>query len=417
MINLNDTLYFHNMRGDPAAPTDYWKSVRDECGPGGKFYCDIAKRFMQSRFVSRDGSEWSLPWKQEMIPDFVMPKYDPSFNKTFEQVTDDRALEMKKLIHQGQKLAVMYSGGMDSTLVLVALLRNLTEEELKSVVICASIHSIIEYPTFWEKHIQGKFKIIESLNNWYDDIIGMGYRPITADEGDCIFGTSIGLQMYHNWDGYLRDLSPDVKQRLSMLRYQISNQEVHYSTYKDILIRHLAYDRSSPEGLEFGRILYEKYVHNINTSEVPVHSLHDFFWWLIFNVKYLNCSVRGAIYYNTRIPVRECIDSIENWFNGKDYQLWSMVNNNNGEKIRKTLATYKYAERQYIYDFTKDEWYFNFKTKLESLGNLLIKGKRHPGNLNLGVSKNYDWLSVEDADVREYFRHHLVNYKIDWTDT
>jgi hypothetical protein len=191
---------------------------------------------------------------------------------------------------------------------------------------------------------------------------------------------------------------------------------VHFSQYKDIIIRHLAYN-TSDDGLEFGRLLYEKYVHNINTSSVPVNSLHDFFWWLIFNVKYLNCSVRSAIYYNERLPIRQCLDSTVNWFNGKDYQLWSMVNNNNGEKIRKTLATYKYAQRKYIYSYDKNEWYFYFKTKLESLNNLLIKPKHNKGNLNLGVSKDYEWLSVEDPSVREYFRHHLTNYKINWTYT
>lgn len=414
MIKLDDTLYFHNIRGDIMAPHDYWNSVRAECDKGGRFYLDIAKRLNQSRFVTRHG-EWSLPWKQEIIPGFEMPEYDPNFSKSFEQVTDERALEMRELIRGGQKLAVMYSGGLDSTLVMAALLKNLSQEELQSVAVCASIHSIIEYPAFWEKHIQGKFKIIESLNNWYDDIIEMGYRPVTADEGDCIFGTSIGLQMYHNFDAYVRDLEPASRVAMQNLKYRISSPEVHYSMFKDLIIRHLSYDQT-PEGKEFGRILYEKYVHNINTGTVPVHSLHDFFWWLIFNVKYLNCSVRSSIYYNTRIPVKQCIDSIENWFNGADYQRWSMANNNNGTKIRKTLSTYKYDERKYIYDFDKNDWYFYFKTKLESLNNLLIKGKRHPGHLNLGLSKDYQLLSVEDPSVREYFRHHLVNYKIDWTD-
>jgi hypothetical protein len=412
-MNLDTVLYFANMRSDPLAPLDYWQDVYNASGPGGKFMIDLSKRLTPSRFVTRNNGEWSLPWKQELIPGFEMPAYDPTFTKTYEQVTDERALEIKAMVQQGKKFAVMYSGGMDSTCIVAALLKNLTIEELKSIALCTSVHAVVENPAFWEKYIQGQFKILDSHTTWYDDMIEMGYNPITGDEGDCIFGTQIGLQLYHNYDAYMRNLSPKAKGQLNQLRHKISDPEVHYSAYKDLIIRHFALD-DTPQGMEFGRILYEKYVYNANTASVPVHSLHDFFWWLIFNVKYLNCSVRGAIYYNMRIPIRECIDTVFNWFNGRDYQLWSMANNNNGEKIRKTVATYKYAQRKYIYDFDKNEWYFFYKTKLESLGNLLVKGKRHPGSLNLGITKDYQRLSVEDAEVREFFKTNLINYTIDW---
>jgi hypothetical protein len=420
MIKLDDPLYFSNIRLDYRNQSKFWNRIHAISGDGGKFYIDVAKKILQNRFVSRNG-EWSTPWKQELIPGFEMPEYNPSFNKSYEQVTDERAHEIKIKIQKGDKFAVMYSGGMDSTLVLVSLLKNLTKEELESVAICASVHSMIENPILWEKHIQGKFKIFDSTKHTYDDYIHMGYRPITADEGDCIFGTSIGLQLYHNFDYYVSELSVETQAKLLPLRYKISSADIHYTVFQDIIARHLAYD-TTPEGLKFGRLLYQKYHRNIQTASVPVHSLHDFFWWLIFNVKYLNCSVRGAIYFNHSIPIRKCIDSIENWFNGGEYQQWSMVNNNNGEKIKNTLATYKYAQRRYIYDFDKNEWYFKYKTKLESLSNLLVKGKMKtkdkeiPGKLTVGLDLNYEPLHTKDHYVREYFKYHLSNYQIDWAD-
>ena len=109
------------------------------------------------------------------------------------------------------------------------------------------------------------------------------------------------------------------------------------------------------------------------------------------------------------------MDATINWFNGTDYQLWSMANNNNGSKIRNTIGTYKYVAREYIHNYDKNDWYFHFKTKLESLGNLLIKGKAIlPWQSNLALSKDYEMLSMDDATVRDYFRHHIINYKIDW---
>ena len=94
-----------------------------------------------------------------------------------------------------------------------------------------------------------------------------------------------------------------------------------------------------------------------------IHSLHDFFWWLIFNIKYLNCAVRGSLYFNDRVEWKTAMDRIVNWFGHNDYQLWSMVNNNNGQKIKKTQASYKWAAREYIYDLDKNDWYKFFKIR------------------------------------------------------
>ena len=417
MIPLDQTLYFHNMKF--GLHSDYWKSVREESGSGGRFYIDLSERLPPSRFVSRHG-EWSLPWKQELIPGYEMPVYDPTFSKSFEQVTDERAIGCKQHLQNGKKIALMYSGGIDSTVVLISFLKNFNKEELENVHICASILSVVENPSLWNDHVVGKMTVLDS-NKWkYDDLILAGYVPVTADEGDCIFGTSIGLQLYNNYEAYLTDLSPAVREKLLAIRYELANPEVHYSRYRDVIVKYFALN-NTPSGLEFGRILYEKYNRNVQTSNVPINSLHDFFWWLIFDVKYLNCSVRSALFYSGgKLPYRESLDSTENWFNGADYQRWSMVNNNNGQKIKKTLATYKWAARKYIYDFYPNEWYYYFKPKLESLNNLVILRPRPPvgdPTYLMGVTKEYQPMLYEDQSVLDFFRHHMTNYNIDWTET
>lgn len=421
MISNNDSLYFHNIRspGKSPMPLDpcsaFWKEIRNEVNEAGKFYIDISKKFSRSRFVTRNG-EWSLPFNQLLIPGFEMPKYDPKFKKSFSQVTDEKALKIAEEIRQGKKFAIMYSGGIDSTVILTSLIKNLTKEELTSVVVCCSGMSIIENPIFWKTHVDGKLKYMDVQEYWYDDIIKLGYIPITGDEGDCVFGTIIGTELYHNYDFYAAGLSQSTRKRLTEIKYKISDPDIHFSEYQDIIIKHLSYDQTT-EGMNFGKILYEKYVHNINTSSdaCPIVSLHDFFWWLIFNVKYLNCSVRGPIYYNIEIPVKECIDNIVNWYNDPQYQLWSMANNNNGQKIKNTLATYKFAAREYICDFDKNEYYFYFKTKLESLSNLLIRNdKSSIHNNNLGMDSKYNRITTNTENIKNYFLENFSTYKFDW---
>jgi len=173
MLDKEDSLYFSSIIFN-GYQDDFWNQVREEAGEAGKFIIDLGKRINPNRFVTRHG-EWSLPWKQELPPTFEMPEYDPLFAKSFSQVTDERALEIKKLINEhNQKFAVMYSGGIDSTIVLCALIKNLTSEELKNVVIATSSHAIVENPTFWQQFVYGKFKILDSASMKYDSLIEMG---------------------------------------------------------------------------------------------------------------------------------------------------------------------------------------------------------------------------------------------------
>ena len=393
---------------------NFLNQLHRESGPAGKFFINIAKRINPCRFVTRNG-EWSLPWEQELIPKFQMPAYNPSFNKTFEEVTDTSALGLKLRIQKGEKFALMYSGGIDSTLILTAMIKNLTLEELKSFTVCASVTSMIENPYMWEHYIKDKIHVIDSKTVKYDDLIDMGYTPITADEGDCIFGTSLGLTLYNNFDYYIENLSSQTKDRLKPLKYKISSEDVHYSVYADLLIKHFGI-ASDPT---FGKLLYEKYVWNAETANVPIHSLHDFFWWLIFNVKYLNCAVRGALFHNDRIDYCTAVNKIENWYSGEEYQLWSMSNNNNGQKIKKTVASYKWAAREYIWDLDHNDYYKFFKLKTESLQFIINKQDFSKSKIlpqaRIGFDTDYQPMSVDDPATQNYFRHAILNYKIDWS--
>ena len=117
------------------------------------------------------------------------------------------------------------------------------------------------------------------------------------------------------------------------------------------------------------------------------------------------------------------IDRIVNWFNDEDYQRWSMVNNNNGTKIKNSILSYKTVAKDYIYSVDKNDWYKTFKTKIESMWNISnlqnvtgIPMERRPiGRIAI---KKEDWelIYITDPGVEEYFTHHVSQYKIDWTD-
>lgn len=413
MMDKNTTLYFHNFSYN--GYQDSFLNSLENLSDGSKFFITMSKRFKPSRFVARMG-EWSLPWPQELIPKFKMPDYDPSFKLSFEEVTNIEANKIKKRINQGEKFALMYSGGLDSTTVLTSLLRILTKEELNSLIIYTSLHSVLENPSMWYNHIKDKLQVIDSVKVKCDTLLHEGLIPITADEGDPIFGTMIGLGLYQNFDAIIDTFSPETKLNLKSKKSQLITGDLHFSVFKDLIIKHLSFNGN----IEFGTTLYEKYLHNINSSTVPIHSVHDFFWWLIFNMKYLNCSVRAPLYFNDTYDYGKAIDKFVNWYNAENYQLWSMNNNNNGNKIQGSVSTYKTAARKYIYEFDKNIWYKNFKLKLESLN--LVVNRQEVSSVSvsnrpvsrIAFDKNYQPYSVDDESTRNYFKYHLENYKIDW---
>lgn len=417
MLTNDSTLYLSSIVYN-YHQIDFWESLRNEVQDGGEFMLNLGKKYKPSRFVSRNG-EWSLPWKQEVPPMFKMPTYDPTFSKSFDQVTDERALEIKQLINEkNQKFAVMFSGGIDSTLIMVALLKNLSVEELANIVVVANSHSLIENPNFWKKYIAGKFTLFDSSTTKYDDLIEKGYRPITGDEGDSIFGTMMGLELSQNYAFYLDNVSADSRSHLESIRNSVTDPDVHYSQYKDLIIQQFSLDNNT----EFGRSWYDKCVKNINTATVPIVSLQDFYWWMIFNVKYVNCATRLGLMLNDRIHCKTVFEDYGvNWYNNDGYQLWSMVNNNNGNKIIKTGATYKMASRKYIHDFDKNDWYFFFKLKIGSLGPNVVWNQDVAGipldrrpNARFGLDSDYNTLYISDPDVQDFVRHHLSTFRRDW---
>lgn len=411
---VQEPLYFYSI-SKPGKPGSYWHDIYNQSSQGGKFYINIAKRLNSNRLFSRHG-EWSLPWQQDIIPGFEMPRYDSNFEKSFSDISDSRALDILDKINQGKKIAVMYSGGIDSTVIMVSILKNIPTNLRDRIVVCASSESLVENPCFWQNHIRHNFKIIDSTKIKYDDLIEQGFVPITADEGDCIFGTVFGLSLYYNYDFYTKDLSYDTRRNLENIKHRISDADIHWSRYEDLIIKHLSINDEK----DFGKLFYEKISKNISTSSVPVISLHDFFWWMIFNLKYVNCSIRGALYYNDRLSPKESIYSIMNWFNGKEYQLWSMKNNNNGLKIKKTPSTYKFEAKQYIWEYDKNHWFRDFKSKIESLWNIgvqqdvsMLNFDQRPVN-RVGLDKNLSLMYITDDYTKDFFKSRLVNCEIDW---
>jgi hypothetical protein len=431
----NKVFYFKHFIPHLKSVAPVLDKVMNNTTDAGRFYINLSRVSGYESYIPRSGV-WDDPFAVTVEPQFIMPAYNPNFGLTFSEVTDSRANDLKQLINNTNRpINIFYSGGIDSTVIIVSLIKNLSANELKRITISTSSDAIIENPNFFKNFIQNKFTISDSTLNLFSDYSNRDNAYcITADLGDCMFGTELGTKMYSHFRSLSNSLPNKIEKDITELYYNVSSAQKNYTHYKDLIIHYFntnlnnavknlqknqqlskSIGQLTDIDLSFGETYYEKIVRNIQTSTVPIHSLHDFFWWTIFNLKYMNCSLRASVLYSTGSNRKKLVtDSIFHWYGSTEYQLWSMANNNNGEKINGTTqSSYKWAARNYIYEVDKNEWYFNHKIKIPSLPFITKRNYRKyytEFDTVFGMDSNYDIISFNNPTVDNFIIESLTKF-------
>jgi len=166
---------------------------------------DYTPRGIQSRvsqgnhdtFRDRTGT---LPHYLKLVANEPLPEYNSSFNKSFKQICLERAEE---LVNTGKLLAVTWSGGLDSTTLLLSLLEVVSDP--KQIKVLCNYNSIIESGSLFDTHIKPRgvnYDISTSMvqPSYSDGLIICGYPS------DQLFGRIHLLQedeFYINWKDWI----------------------------------------------------------------------------------------------------------------------------------------------------------------------------------------------------------------------
>ena len=116
----------------------------------------------------------------------------PVETKTFEELSFQRALELKRNINED--IYIKYSGGIDSATALISIMRSWSSDELQRVHVIMSKDSIDEFPEMWPvlyKTFRGR------LHNTHNDIRIFAEKGhvISGEMGDQLWGSSIMYQL------------------------------------------------------------------------------------------------------------------------------------------------------------------------------------------------------------------------------
>ena len=104
----------------------------------------------------------------DYLNDLKSKSFDNS-QKFLSDAIDKRGKYLLDKAYQNKKdIYLLWSGGIDSTAVFISFLKNIKNNEILHIVM--SKNSIDEYKSFFEQYVIGKFDIILTNKNNYDNI-------------------------------------------------------------------------------------------------------------------------------------------------------------------------------------------------------------------------------------------------------
>eukprot|EP01023_Acetabularia_acetabulum_P019338 TRINITY_DN1983_c0_g1_i12.p1 TRINITY_DN1983_c0_g1~~TRINITY_DN1983_c0_g1_i12.p1 ORF type:complete len:735 (-),score=58.08 TRINITY_DN1983_c0_g1_i12:153-2117(-) len=282
----------------------------------------------------------------------AIPEFDYDFSKSLNQICLERAQEIMDIANtQNKKIQILWSGGIDSTAVIIAFLTLFPEEVIKNKLeVLYTEASIQEYPEF-------KDSICPSYVNFTlldDFVFPLTFQRsndliVTGEHGDQIFGSDIlkwcmGPPKFP--DGTINELFNKIDE-----------------PWQEVVLKLLVNSRAIPEGSEHAWLhwIYQQ----VQKAPIPIQTTFDFFWWLNFSMKWQNVSLRmftKALSVDQSTYLR-----LLHFYRTDDFQQWSFHNHDYKLPNRTNWASYKLPLKQFIFNYTSDENYYNNKEKIQSL--------------------------------------------------
>lgn len=291
----------------------------------------------------------TMPFRNDIMNhpwiDSSMPDYDVNFNKSWADITDQRCQQLLK-DHNNKYWLVLWSGGVDSTMILASILKNFTKDQLTQVHVALNRLSVYENPRFYHDHILPNFHQLDSTTLIVDSNLLEKYYLIYGEPADKLFtmGGSVQKIMLDNCSDLDRNIFSD----------------------PDVLINQFTVEVDKT----FASWFYESIVENIKSVDIPIETYEDFFWWSGFNFNWIAAKIRSGRFLDDRNSqtYRNYFNNLIFWFETHDYQRWAMrlENRRNGGKRGSHIGQYKLPAKQYIFDIDHNEYYFNFKLKSSS---------------------------------------------------
>jgi hypothetical protein len=262
---------------------------------------------------------------------------------SFAEATDMRADQIAACVSEDTNLPiyVLWSGGIDSTVILSAIIKNWPDHLKERVVVKMNYASKLENPFFYKNHIENKFKV---ENTDIKHKLSEGYT-LHGDPADALWlqGNIITMSVQHGLD-FCND---DIRNPLNSI---------------------LANMITTAIGADDFNKLHELIFADSRAADVELKSTSDFFWWLNFNFQY-ETMITKHILDSSEVSSNEITafdKSMPCWYDSNEYQEWSISAQPSSEKFDGSITSYKMPAKKYTYDLDKNEYSLIYKTVMRS---------------------------------------------------
>jgi len=335
MIWYNSIDIFHEKRGK------FFNDYKDK--PGFETFRHMFGFFAANFSLTDRTNSIVAPVQTDLLPQCALPEFKKG-NYDLDELCQKRALDL--LAHcenTNRKLVVMYSGGIDSTMIMVTLLKVATQQQLKErVIVLLNQQSIGENPNFYKNFIYSKFTI-DSSNSLTAYLGNDKFLTINGEGGDQLFGSALNAHFFS---------APDKGAKFVF-------SEPTTDKVVDVF-------NEWTNNIDATRKIITCLDKVVAASPIPITTIYHYFWWINFALKWQSVYARTAAYTSPRYQATlKFEENFTTFFHFPEAQLWAM--NNTDKFIRDDWRSYKYHMKDIIYDFNKDADYRDNKLKVGSL--------------------------------------------------
>jgi hypothetical protein len=364
-MQQSDSLYYYNGAAIFYRDSSLNKEIEENVA-GFNSFKKIFDLLAKSMIFHDRSGVITTPIKTVTVPGLELPKFNPLFNETFEEITIRKArMLLDHANNTNRKLAIMYSGGIDSTLVLVTMLKVATSKEINdSIIVLMDGNSICENKKFYEDYVVKQFTIKNS--QFFNQYIGSkDYIIVTGEGNDQLFGSQVVID---NMNYFGPSTTKETIDEFKIIQH-----------FRNII-------KDTPETEKIFLILNSI----CKAAPIPIDTIFKWFWWINFTCKWQSVFLRSAAFIPTKNQNDlKLFDNYFMFFDDSNFQQWSM--NNSDNLIGENLKQYKQICKNIIYDFNKDSDYRDFKVKIGSLFKVLLKKKSFTTiDENLNFSYEFD---------------------------
>jgi len=292
-----------------------------------------------------------------------IPTIPTLFTKTFDEISLARA---QQIIDLDKEIVVAYSGGIDSTFILVQFLKLLNNTNRIKLIM--NKNSIIENPNFYDRFIKDKINAVIS-NNFHARYIPTSDQVlITGEQIPQLFGQSLSVFMSNRNDDWrpfvLKNFTDPAKAKWFMETIQPW----------------------------------------LNKAPFEINSIYDWIWWVSFSIRWDNSRCR-TLKYNSSYDKNIFENNVFNFFRTDDYQLWSIFNHD--KKIKSTPESFKYIMKDNIFEFDGNTEYRDHKltrwSNAEALDLDPVLSEMHL------LYKNDRLPALIDNNINYYYKSDILN--------